>query len=63
MKVLNALIAIVFTVIGLSFLTRENKPTQALLALLIANVSLVGISIENALDRNPTELPEGEEEE
>ena len=62
MKRLNALIAIVFAVVGLSFLTKENRPTPGLIALLIANVSLVGIGIENALDRSPIELPEEEEE-
>jgi hypothetical protein len=61
-KVLNAIIVIVFIVIGLSYLTKADKPTPGLIALLIANVSLVGIGIENALDRNPIEIPEKDEE-
>lgn len=61
MKVLHAIIALVFVVIGMSLYTRADgnlRPTPALLALLIANVSLAAISLENALDRSPVELPQ-----
>ncbi len=61
MKILHAIIAMVFIVIGMSLYTRADgnpRQTPALLALLIANVSLAAISLENALDRSPIELPQ-----
>jgi len=59
-KVLHAIIAIVFIFIGLSIFTQgegQKRVTSALVALLIANVSLAAISLESALDRTPVELP------
>jgi drug/metabolite transporter (DMT)-like permease len=60
MKILHAIIAIVFIVIGLALYTGSSEPGRvqlALLAMLVANVSLVAVSLENALDRSPIELP------
>ncbi len=60
MKILHAIIAIVFIVIGLALYTGSSEPERvqlALLAMLVANVSLVAVSLENGLDRTPVELP------
>ena len=60
MKVLHAIIAMVFIVIGLAIYTSSEKGPRlvpALVSLLIANVSLAAISLEGALDRAPVELP------
>ncbi|MCH2173497.1 hypothetical protein MK489_22200 [Myxococcota bacterium] len=62
MRVLHALIAMVFTVVGLSCLTKYGKVTPGLLSLLIANVSLAVLAIENALDKSPVEIPNEEGE-
>jgi len=55
MKVLHAIIALVFIFIGLSIYTKTSEATPALIALLIGNVSLAAISIERALDKSPIE--------
>jgi hypothetical protein len=60
MKILHGIIAILFIVIGLAIYTNSSGPAAllpTLLALLIANVSLAAVSLENALDRSPIELP------
>ena len=60
MKILHAIIAMVFIVIGLGIYTNTEKGPKlmpALVSLLIANVSLAAISLENALDRSPIEIP------
>ena len=62
MRVLHALIAIVFTVVGLSYITKSGKATPGLISLLIANVSLAVLAIENALDRTPVEISDQEGE-
>ena len=62
MKVLHAIIAMVFIVIGLAIYTSSQSGPRlmpALLSLLIANVSLAAMSLENALDRSPIEIPPG----
>ena len=55
MKVLHAIIALFFIVVGLSLYTTTSETISAFLALLIGNVSLAAISIENALDKTPIE--------
>ena len=55
MKLLHAIIAIVFVVIGLSIYTNTRKLEPSLLALLVANVSLAAIGIGNSLDKTPVE--------
>jgi hypothetical protein len=55
MKVLHAIIALLFIFVGLSLYTTTSETISALLALLISNVSLAAISIENALDKAPIE--------
>lgn len=61
MKILHAIIALLFVFVGLSLLTTaSDKTVAAFLALLISNVSLAAISIENALDKAPIELPSGD---
>lgn len=62
MRVLHALIAIVFTVVGLSYITKSGKAMPGLISLLIANVSLAVLAIENALDRTPVENSDQEGE-
>jgi hypothetical protein len=60
MKILHALISIVFVVMALAFYTNSQEPgrvQKALLAALIANVSLAAVSLENVLDRRPVEPP------
>ena len=57
----HAIIAMIFIVIGLGIFTNSENGLRlmpALVSLLIANVSLAAISLENALDRSPVELPQ-----
>ena len=55
MKILHAIIALFFIFVGLALYTTKSATTQALIALLISNVSLAAISIEIALDKSPVE--------
>ena len=61
MKILHAIIALFFIVVGLSLITTaSDKAVAALVSLLISNVSLAAISIENALDKVPIESIQGD---